>query len=97
MESLQQMLRVLGVLGLLCATLWWLRRRGLAQVSGLTRRRKSAVLQSVDCLPLSAGNTLHLVRIADRALLISSSPSGCQVVDSSPWNTVQSDSLEVKR
>ena len=96
MESLQQMLGVLVVLGLLCATLWWLRRRGLAHFSGMTRRRKGGILQSVECLPLSAGNTLHLVRIADRALLITSSPSGCRVVESGPWAEIVSDVLEVR-
>jgi len=96
MESLQQLFGVIVVLGLLCAMLWWLRRRGLAHFSGLPRRRKGGILKSVECLPLSAGNTLHLVRIADRALLITSSPSGCQVVERGPWARMESSLSEVR-
>ena len=96
MESLQQTLGVLVVFGLLGATLWWLRRRGLAHVSGITRRRKDGILQSVESLPLSAGNVLHLVRIADRVILIAASPSGCHVVESGPWAQVEAHLSEVK-
>ena len=96
MESLQQTVAVLAVFGLLGATLWWLRRRGLAHVSGITRRRKGGILQSVECLPLSAGNVLHLVRIADRAILITSSPAGCLVVESGPWAQIEGLASEVR-
>ncbi len=96
MENLQQLCGVLIVLGLLCATLWWLRRRGLAHFSGLPRRRKGGMLQSVECLPLSVGNTLHLVRIANRGFLITSSPSGCRVVDRGPWSSFESNLPEVR-
>lgn len=96
MESLQQTLGVLFVFGLLGATLWWLRRRGLAHVSGIALRRKVGILQSVECLPLSAGNVLHLVRISDRAILITSSPAGCHVVESGPWAQFESRLSEVK-
>lgn len=96
METLQQMLGVLVVFGLLGGTLWWLRRRGLAQVSGITRRRKGGILQSVEWLPLSAGNVLHLVRVADRAILITASPAGCHVVESGPWSQFESRLSEVK-
>lgn len=96
MESLQQILGVLVVLGLLGATLWWLRRKGLAHFSGITRRRRAGLLESVECLPLSSGNVLHLVRIADRAILISASPAGCQVVETGPWSQIESPLAEVK-
>lgn len=85
MEELQQMLAVMAVLGLLGGALWWLRRRGIAHFSGPPRLRKTGILQSVERLPLTASHTLHLVRMADRAILIASSPAGCQVVESSPW------------
>lgn len=96
MEILQQTSAVLVVFGLLGATLWWLRRRGLAHVSGITRRRKAGILQNVESLPLSAGNMLYLVRIADRALLITSSSTGCHVVESGPWAAMESCRAEVK-
>ena len=85
MEGMQQILGVIAVFGLLAATLWWLRRRGVAHVAGLPRRRKATLLHPVDRLPLSPTHTLHLVRVADRAILLAVSPSGCQVVESSTW------------
>lgn len=96
MESLQQALAVLAVFGILGGTLWWLRRRGLAHVSGIVRRRKGGILQSVESLPLSASTSLHLVRVADRALLIASSPTGCQVVESGPWAKFENYLAEAK-
>ena len=96
MESIQQAFAVLAVFGLLGATLWWLRRRGLAHVSGITRRRKGAILQSVESLPLSAGHALHLVRFADRAILLACSSAGCHVVESNPWAQIETRVTEVK-
>ena len=96
MEGLQQVLAALAVLGLLGATLWWLRSRGLAQVSGLPRRRKSGLLESVERLPLSPTHTLHLVRVADRAILLACSPSGCQLVESSPWKQIEANLPEAR-
>jgi flagellar biogenesis protein FliO len=89
MEGLQQILAVTAVLGLLGGALWWLRRRGLAHYSGAPRLRKNGVLQSVERLPLTPTHTLHLVRMADRAILIASSPGGCQVVESAPWTQLE--------
>jgi hypothetical protein len=50
----------------------------------------------VESLPLSAGNVLHLVRIADRAILIASSPAGCHVVESGHWAQFESRLSEAK-
>ena len=94
MESLQQTFGVLLVFGLLGGTLWWLRRRGLAHVTGIGRRSKAGILQSVENLPLSGGNVLHLVRMADRAILIAASPAGCHIVESGPWAQVESHHSE---
>lgn len=93
MEVLQQIAAVLAVLGLLAGSLWWLRRRGIAYIA-TPRRRAPGVLQNVERLQLSATVTLHLVRVADRAILIAASPSGCQVVESSPWAEIQQSSPE---
>jgi flagellar biogenesis protein FliO len=91
METLQQFLAVIAVLGLLGATLWWLRRRGFAAVTGLPamRRKSGGALEAVERLPLSATHTLHLVRAGDRAILLACSPAGCQVVESAPWQHYQ--------
>lgn len=96
MESLQQILGVLIVLGLLGGTLWWLRRRGLTHFTGISKRRGGGILQSVECLPLSSGNVLHLVRIADRAILITASPAGCHLVESRPWAQIEGNLSEAK-
>lgn len=50
----------------------------------------------MESLPLSAGNVLHLVRLADRAILITSSPSGCHVVENSPWASVENHLSEAR-
>jgi len=85
MDTLQPLLAVMTVLGLLGATLWWLRRRGLATIAALPSRRQG-ILHAVERMPLSATHTLHLVRIGERGILLACSPSGCQVVESAPWS-----------
>jgi flagellar biogenesis protein FliO len=85
MEMLQQFAGVAVVMGMLAAAVWWLRRRGLAYLPVVPMRRKTGLLQNVERLPLSPHHTLHLVRMEGRVLLIAVSPSGCQMLDSSPW------------
>ena len=89
MEGFQQILGVIAVFGLLAATLCWARRRGLAQVPALTQRRKGRILRIVDRVPLAPAHSLHLIRMADRAILLTVSPSGCQVLESSPWDSIK--------
>jgi hypothetical protein len=83
------MLAVMAVLGLLGGSLWWLRRRGVAHFAGVPRRRADGIMKAVERLPLTPAHTLHLVRVADRAILIASSPAGCQVVESTPWSQLE--------
>jgi hypothetical protein len=82
---MEQLLGVVAVFGLLGGTLWWLRKRGIASISGISlpRKRSTGIMESLERLPLTATHVLHLVRVADRAILIASSPGGCQVVESS--------------
>jgi len=82
---LQQFVIVLAVLGLLCAALWILKRKGWAR-TGLRRPREDGQprLEVIDRLPLTPNHSLHLVRLADRTLLIGLSPSGCNLLESSP-------------
>jgi flagellar biogenesis protein FliO len=82
MEAVQQLLGVLLVLGLLAASLWWLRRRGLAYFPGLPARRSGpSRMEHLERLALSPTQTLHLVRIDNRTVVIAASPGGCQVID----------------
>jgi len=82
---------VSSVLLLLGASLWWLRRKGLAQYgkrpsSGARKR----TLKSVERLALGPQHSLHLVRLAGRALLVGTSPTGCTVLESFEWTSVES-------
>ncbi|HJT88771.1 MAG TPA: flagellar biosynthetic protein FliO [Bryobacteraceae bacterium] len=82
MESVQQALGVLFVLALLGATLWWLRRKGMAQFAfkaPAMGRRKS--IQVIERLALTPQHSLHLVRVADKTMLIAASPSGCSILE----------------
>jgi flagellar biogenesis protein FliO len=85
---MEQTLGAIAVLCLLGLTLWLLRAKGLARFSG-ARGRKGGVLASVDRLPLSAQHSLHLVRVADRAVLVAVSPAGCSVLESMPWQNIE--------
>ena len=81
MEVFQQAAAVAAVLGLLGATLWWLRRRGLAGIT-LGTRPSARRLEALERLSLGPQHTLHLVRLGGAALLLASSPSGCRLVRS---------------
>ena len=85
MEGFQQLLAVFVVLGILCGGLWLLKRKGWAQTalrrSGEDGRPR---LEIVDRLPLTPQHSLHLVRWADRTLLIGLSPTGCNLLESTP-------------
>jgi flagellar biosynthetic protein FliO len=84
-ESLQAMQRgaaAILVLGLLFVLLWALRKRGVAQFSlhrpfgGGTRR-----LSVVERLPLTSQHSLFLVETTDQLLLLGSSPSGINLIE----------------
>ena len=90
MEWIRQLSAVLGVLLLLASGLWWLRRKGragsLAWRGGRTRR-----LEAIERLPLGPQHSLHLVRLAGRALLVAASPQGCVLLESFDWAAVEPD------
>ncbi len=92
METLQQSGAVALVLALLLLTLWWLRRRGLAGLTGslpVIRKTNARRLESLERLPLGPQHTLHLVRLGGAALLISASPSGCALVHRTDWREIE--------
>lgn len=85
MEISEQLLAVVLVLGLLAAALWVLKRKGLIQTR-LRRPRGSGepLLEVVDRLMLTPQHSVHLIRVADRTLLVGLSPGGCNLLESGP-------------
>jgi flagellar biogenesis protein FliO len=89
MELVRQSLSVVLVLGLLFAVLWALRRKGAIRFApGARRGTKQRSIVLMERLPLTAQHAVHLVRVADRALLISTGPSSCQLIESLPWKEI---------
>lgn len=80
MEALQQIAAVVAVLALLVATLWWLKRRGLAIPAAGGGRSRARQLECLERIALGPQQTLHLVRLAGRLLLVASSPAGCSLL-----------------
>jgi flagellar biogenesis protein FliO len=81
METIQQTLVVLFVLGLLGATLYWLRSQGMARFNGKIGRAGARRMQTIERLALGPQHSLHLVNVSGRVLLIAVSPGGCSVLD----------------
>ncbi len=81
MDGIAQMGAVAGVLALLLAALWWLRRRGFAAAAP----RRGRLLETVERLPLGPQHQLHLVRWGGQALLVGCAPGGCTLLAERPW------------
>lgn len=82
MEMFQQLLMIAIVLGVLCGGVWFLKRKGLA--TPRLRRQNGAGyprLEVLDRLALTPQHSLHLVRLADRTMLIGLSPNGCNLLE----------------
>ena len=81
MESMQQSLSVLIVLALLGGTLWWLRTKGLAvfAVKGMGGRTRA--MKVIERVTLTPHHSLHLVRVAEKTMLIATSPGGCSILE----------------
>jgi flagellar biogenesis protein FliO len=94
MEMFQQLLAVAGVLGALCIVVWALKRKGLARINffgpgGSPRgtrglRDSQTRLEVLDRLVLTPHHSIHLIRLADRTLLVGLSPSGCNLLETAP-------------
>ncbi len=89
MELLYQLSAVALVFGLLGTALWALRRRGLLAGRGIVRGRKAGRLEPLERLVLTPHHTLHLVRVADRALLIGAHAAGCTLLDTVPLGALE--------
>jgi flagellar biosynthetic protein FliO len=82
MEMIPQLLAIAGVLGALYLAVWALKRKGWVRISRPTSSLERQ-LEVVDRLVLTPHHSLHLVRMADRTLLIGLSPNGCNLLESS--------------
>jgi len=89
MEMVGQLAAVGAVLALAVASSWWLRRRGLAGPF-LPRKAAGRRLESIARLALGPQQTLHLVRLGERGLLVGSSPSGCVLLHTVDWSEIKS-------
>ena len=77
MDWIRQLLAVLTVLGLLVASVAWLRRRGLArQLWSGPETGRARRLEILDRVALAPQHWLHLVRVDDRVILVGRSPAG---------------------
>jgi flagellar biosynthetic protein FliO len=83
MDVLEQVTAVSVVLLLLCGTLWWLRRRGVAVLT-LSGRGGSRRMECLERLPLGPQHALHLIRLGDTELLVSASATGCSLIHQRP-------------
>jgi flagellar biogenesis protein FliO len=80
-EIFQQLTIVLIVFGLLAATLWVLREKGLARLPfPAARGTRPRRMRSIERLALTPHHSLHLIDIDGKQMVIGLSPSGCQVV-----------------
>ena len=79
MEMTDPLPAVAGVLAVLAAALWWLRKKGAVQFRRHARRAARR-LESIERLALSPHHTLHLVRLDDRAILVAQSPGGLSLL-----------------
>lgn len=90
MDIFREMTAASAVLALLGLALWTLKRRGLALPRAL-RRGAGRKLECVERVALGPHHALHLVRAGERGLLLSSSPSGCALIESFPWRETRGE------
>ena len=90
MEFGRQYVAVAGVLCLLGAALWWLRRRGYASAPAGRRGRR---MEALERLPLGPQHSLHLVRIGRIAAVVSCSPGGCSLLHTGALDDVDGGGL----
>ncbi len=94
MELTGRLLAVGFVFVLLGGALWWLRQKGsrvglnLSLPQGARWRRpgaRKAMLDVIESRAVGPGAALHLVRLGDRALLVSACSGGCTLLSERPW------------
>jgi flagellar biogenesis protein FliO len=83
-EIARQTLGVAAVLGLLAATLWWLRRWQPGRGLGNSRRGPRRI-ERIERITLTPQHSLELVRFDGAAILLALSPSGVTVLERTEW------------
>jgi flagellar biosynthetic protein FliO len=82
MQLTEQIGMVLLVFALLGGLLWFSKRRGLASFPlGPRRSANARRLEVLERVPLTPQHSLHLVRVAERTVLIATAPSSCTLLD----------------
>lgn len=81
MEMLQQLLAIGLVLGLLVLFVWMLKRRGFATVRTRPSQDPRTRMEVIDRLALTPQHSIHLIRMADRMLLVALSPQNCSLLE----------------
>jgi len=85
MEILEQITMVVVVFALLGGLLWIMRNKGMASFRFSRKSFGGArkQLEVIERLALTTSHSIHLVRFADRTLLIGVAPGGCTVLEKS--------------
>jgi flagellar biosynthetic protein FliO len=97
MQLTEQIGMVLLVFALLGGLLWFSKKRGLAAFSlGARRGGSGKRLEVLERVPLTPNHALHLVRVADRTVLIATAPSSCTLLDA-PVTVEPSSSSNLSR
>ena len=87
MEMFQQLFAVAGVLAALCVMVWGMKRKGMVRVNFRGSRGSNdpqTRLEVLDRLVLTPHHSVHLIRLADRTLLVGLSPNGCNLLETAP-------------
>jgi flagellar biogenesis protein FliO len=89
MELIPQFFAILLVLALLGAAMWLLRRKNLLQFSLPGKAAGLQRLQTVERLHLTPQHAVFLLRVGDRAVLISSHAAGCTLLETLSWKELE--------
>jgi flagellar biogenesis protein FliO len=96
MEMMQQCLAIALVLGALGGLLWLLKRKGWARPRRGSLTDLRVRLEVIDRLALTPHHSLHLIRHADRTLLVALSPASCSLLESLPVSEISAAELDAK-
>ena len=68
----------------MCVLVWAMKRKGWARVRNRGSRDPQTRLEVIDRLMLTPHHSVHLIRVADRTLLVGLSPNGCNLLETTP-------------